>query len=65
VTSKRRQSFPSETNVKRGPASFTAMSSYKKSSAATTYAHADRDEGFKRCCLKTGRFDGAVRDHYF
>jgi len=42
-----------------------AMSSWSKSSAATTFAHATRGGCFKRCCLKSGRFDGAERNHYF
>jgi hypothetical protein len=28
-------------------------------------AHAARDAGFKRCCLRVGRYDGAERAYYF
>ncbi|MFK8012909.1 MAG: SEC-C metal-binding domain-containing protein [Marinicellaceae bacterium] len=23
------------------------------------------DKLFKKCCMKTGRYDGSIRDHYF
>ena len=29
------------------------------------FAHAARDAGFKRCCLRVGRYDGAERAYYF
>jgi hypothetical protein len=28
-------------------------------------AHAAQGAGFKRCCLKGGRYDGAERAYYF
>ena len=42
-----------------------AMSSSMKSSAETTYALAALATGFKRCCMKSGNYDGVERDHYF
>jgi hypothetical protein len=42
-----------------------ATLSSSKSSVATTSARADQDAGFKRCCLQSGRYDGAERAHYF
>ena len=46
-------------------ASSTATSSCPKSSAATTCARAARRAGFKACCMRSGRHDGANRDDYF
>jgi len=36
-----------------------------RSSDATTHARVDLGGDFKRCCMKSGRLDGSVRDHYF
>ncbi len=30
-----------------------------------TSAHAARERDFKRCCLRSGRYDGTNRNHYF
>jgi hypothetical protein len=46
-------------------ASCMGMSSSTRSSAATTSAPAAQPVGFKRCCLKTGRYDGSRRNHFF
>lgn len=29
-----------------------------------TPVHAEVDDGFKKCCLKTGAFDGVLRHEY-
>jgi hypothetical protein len=36
-----------------------------KSWAGTTFARAALDAAFKKCCLRTGRYDGALRNHFF
>src|SRR5208282_6309738 len=36
-----------------------------KNSAATTCVPAALDCAFKKCCLKSGRFDGANRNYFF
>ena len=36
-----------------------------KSLAGTTFAHAAQDTGFKNCCLRSGRYDGSLRNHFF
>jgi hypothetical protein len=46
-------------------ASCMATSSLSKSLAATTCAPAAPAVGFKRCCLQSGRYDGAQRAYYF
>ena len=39
--------------------------SCSKNSAAMTHVHAVQDAAFKKCCLRTGRYDGSQRKHYF
>src|SRR4051794_16380608 len=39
--------------------------SLTKSSAATTSARAAQDGGFKNCCLRSGRYDGSRKNHFF
>jgi len=46
-------------------ASFTAIRNCRRSSAATTPAHAVQAAAFKNCCLKTGSYDGERRNHFF
>jgi hypothetical protein len=43
----------------------TATRNWSRSSGETTYAHADQGAGFKLCCLRGKRFDGAMRKDYF
>ena len=43
---------------------FTEIKSLRKSSAEMIPALADQAVGFKACCLKTGKYDGALRNHY-
>lgn len=45
--------------------SSTAIRSCRRSSAATTPAHAVQAAAFKNCCLKTGSYDGERRNHFF
>ena len=42
-----------------------ATSGSSKSSGATTCVRAAPDAGFKACCMKSGAYDGANRNHYF
>jgi hypothetical protein len=45
--------------------SFTAKKNCWKSSDATICVRADRHAAFKNCCLRSGRFDGCLRDYFF
>jgi hypothetical protein len=45
--------------------SSTAASHWPKNSAATIYARAAPDAGFKACCMKSGAYDGSNRGYYF
>ena len=61
--SKRRRSFPSETKVKRGTrivhGDVELMEKLGRNDLCPCGA------GFKRCCLRSKRYDGALRAHYF
>jgi hypothetical protein len=46
-------------------ASSTGASSLSRSLAEMTSAPAAPDASFKRCCLQSGRYDGAQRAYYF
>lgn len=37
----------------------------KKSSDATIRVRAVQAAAFKNCCLRSGRYDGSLRNHYF
>src|SRR5260370_474894 len=39
--------------------------SFARSSVATTFARAAPDTGFKNCCLRSGRYDGSRKNHFF
>src|SRR6266496_307396 len=39
--------------------------SFSKSLAARTSARAVQGAAFKNCCLQSGRYDGARRNHFF
>jgi len=34
-------------------------------STIRTAVRADRGAGFKKCCMRSGRFDGSERNYYF
>jgi hypothetical protein len=59
------EGYPSETKVKRGDRIVHGNKNWSRSSGAMTRALAGRARGFKRCCLRSGRFDGSERNHYF
>ena len=45
-------------------ASSTGIKNYPRSSAGTISAPAAPRAAFKNCCMQTGRYDGAPRNHY-
>ena len=63
--SKRRKGFPSETHVKAGLRFVHAKRISSRSSAETTSAPVAPAVGFKNCCLRTGKYDGEQRNHFF
>jgi len=44
--------------------SFTATRNSLKNLGATTSVHVAPDDGFKRCCMTSGRYDGSERGYY-
>ena len=43
---------------------YTEIRNFSKSWAEMTYVLAVPACGFKKCCLKSGRFEGTKRNHY-
>src|SRR5437867_4257961 len=39
--------------------------SFVRSSVATTSARVAQDARFKNCCLRSGRYDGSRKNHFF
>ncbi len=46
-------------------AAFMARLSLLRSWGAMTFAPVVQAVDFKRCCLKSKRYDGVIRDYYF
>ena len=65
VSSKRRKSFPSETSVKRGDRTVHGDVELKEKLGRNDLCPCVPACGFKRCCMQSGRYDGARRNHYF
>jgi hypothetical protein len=42
-----------------------ATNYFRKNSVETTHARVAPGADFKRCCMKTGQFDGSPRNHFF
>ena len=62
--SKRRRGYPSETRVSGRSSGPRRQGVHSRSSVVTTSVHADLGGAFKKCCLKSGRFDGSPRNYY-
>src|SRR5205823_12921817 len=60
-----RRSSDLETQVKRGVRIVHGNKNSAKSWGETTFARAVQDAGFKNCCLRSGRYDGSLRNHFF
>jgi hypothetical protein len=54
-----------KSRLSEAPESFTEKRSWWKSSGVTISVRAILDAGFKRCCMKAGKHDGANRDYFF
>jgi hypothetical protein len=63
-SSKRRKGFPSETRVKRSFRVVHCDKELSRSSGGKTHARAVLDADFKNCCMRTGLYDGSLRNHY-
>jgi hypothetical protein len=63
--SKRRKGFPSETRVKRGDRMVHDSKELCEKLGRNDPCPCGSSRKFKFCCMKTRKFDGAIRDHYF
>ena len=63
--SKRRNGFPSETNVKRGQRVVHGDKELSEKLGRKDLCPCGSLRKFKRCCLANGRFDGVLRNHFF
>jgi len=51
--------------VKRGLRIVRGEKELLEKLAETIYVHAIPGGDFKKCCLRKGRYDGSLRNHYF
>ena len=63
--SKRRRGYPSETSVKRGLRIVHCDKELTEKLGRNDLCPCGSRRKFKNCCLKTARFDGSQRHHYF
>ncbi len=63
--SKRRRGFPSESRVKMGRQMVHGDKELQEKLGRNDLCPCGSYRKFKRCCLSTKRFDGALRDDYF
>ncbi|WP_073476154.1 SEC-C metal-binding domain-containing protein [Desulfatibacillum alkenivorans] len=64
-TNKRRKGYPSETRVKRGLRIVHGDKELEEKLGRNDPCPCGSARRFKNCCMKTKRYDGSLRDHYF
>jgi uncharacterized protein YecA (UPF0149 family) len=64
VISKRRKGYPSETKVKKGFREVGLGKELLEKLGRNDLCPCDSGMLFKKCCMKSGRFDGQ-KDYYF
>lgn len=62
---KRRKGYPSETKVKRGHRVVHCEKELVEKLRRNDPCPAAPAAGFKRCCLRTGKYDGGNRNYFF
>ena len=62
---KRRKGFPSDSRVKRGVRVVHGDKDLTEKLGRNDLCPCGSGKLFKKCCLKSGRFEGADRKHYF
>ncbi len=62
---KRRKGFPSETRVKRGDRIVHGNKELTEKLGRNDLCPCGLKKKFKNCCMRTKRYDGSERDHYF
>ncbi len=65
ITSKRRKGYPSETNVKKGVRVVHGHKELLEKLGRRDPCPCGSARAFKNCCMKRGRYDGALRGHFF
>jgi hypothetical protein len=65
ITSKRRKGFPSETQVKRGVRVVHGNKELSEKLGRNDLCPCGSGHSFKNCCLRSGRYDGSKRNHFF
>lgn len=63
--SKRRKGYPSERQVKRGSQWVHGDKELREKLGREDLCPCGSRRKVKRCCLKSGRFDGAMRHYFF
>lgn len=65
VMSKRRKGYPSETRVKKGRRIVHGEKELTEKLGRNDLCPCGSGRRFKKCCLKSGRYDGSLRAYYF
>jgi hypothetical protein len=65
TTSKRRKGYPSATNVKKGVRVVRRDKELSEKLGRQDLCPCGSGRMFKSYCLRSGRFDGSIRNHYF
>jgi uncharacterized protein YecA (UPF0149 family) len=63
--SKRRKGYPSETKVKKGFRVVHGEKELLEKLGRNDLCPCGSAKRFKRCCMKSGGYDGSVKDYYF
>ena len=63
--SKRRKGYPSETRVKKGRRIVHGEKELTEKLGRNDLCPCGSGRRFKKCCLKSGRYDGSLRAYYF
>jgi hypothetical protein len=65
IMSKRRKGFPSETHVKKGERVVHGDKELREKLGRNDPCPCGSGRTFKNCCLRSGRYDGTKRNHFF
>jgi uncharacterized protein YecA (UPF0149 family) len=63
--SKRRRGYPSETQVKKGDRVVNGNKELIEKLGRNDLCPCGSGRRFKKCCLRSGSYDGSHRGHYF
>jgi uncharacterized protein YecA (UPF0149 family) len=63
--SKRRKGYPSETHVKKGLRVVHGDKELLEKLGRNDLCPCGSAKKFKKCCMKSGQYDGSKKDYYF